>query len=89
MKVRAIECSSCGYIIYSRAHHDYHSCPCGGVSVDGGFDYFKVSYNPTKNKELRYRTIEVQATKAELYDDWNTSKDKYGRICPNDISFKQ
>lgn len=45
MKINAILCHKCKCIIYSRAHvHDMRSCDCGDISVDGGFDYFKVSH---------------------------------------------
>ena len=33
-----IKCNSCGDIIESTLWHDYKSCSCGRVSVDGGHD---------------------------------------------------
>jgi hypothetical protein len=45
MKVNAIRCKNCNTIIYSRAEHDFHWCPCGRCAVDGGFDYFKIVGN--------------------------------------------
>ena len=35
----AIRCSKCGDIIESTYCHDYKTCSCGLVSVDGGRDY--------------------------------------------------
>jgi hypothetical protein len=34
--VKGIKCLICGDEIFSRANHDYHSCYCGNISVDGG-----------------------------------------------------
>ena len=38
------------------------------IAIDGGFDYAKVSYLTSSPKRVE---IEVDATKAELYSDWN------------------
>lgn len=32
----------CGWIIRSRNRHDYRSCKCGGVSINGGSWYHKL-----------------------------------------------
>jgi hypothetical protein len=42
MKNRA-KCKKCNSIIESFHSHDYVSCACGEISVDGGQDYFKCS----------------------------------------------
>lgn len=34
-------CRSCGQIIESRSRHDYVTCKCGKVTVDGGLAYLK------------------------------------------------
>ncbi len=77
MKINAIKCPSCGDIIYSRARHDMRWCNCGEVAIDGGFDYAKVSYTTSSPERVE---IEVNATKAELYSDWNNRIDDYGLI---------
>ena len=79
MKVSAICCDNCGDTIYSRAVHDWRECICGEICIDGGFDYIKISFinidNPPKIIEL-----EVDATKKDLYYDWNHRINKFGRI---------
>lgn len=40
----AVACKHCKTIIESLHRHDYVSCKCGAVSVDGGTDYLKRSY---------------------------------------------
>ena len=36
-----IRCNLCGDIIESRYRHDFKSCRCGAVCVDGGKDYIR------------------------------------------------
>jgi len=37
--LNAIQCLSCDEVIVSRDRHDFKTCKCGKVSVDGGLDY--------------------------------------------------
>ena len=34
-------CNKCGDKPFSRFRHDYQSCECGAVAVDGGMDYLR------------------------------------------------
>lgn len=77
MKVNCVRCKKCGEIIYSRARHDMRWCFCGGVAVDGGFDYFKVSANFGDFESV---ILELDVTKKELYDDWDKGIDLYGKL---------
>ena len=40
----AAKCLKCGDIIESKHRHDYVTCSCGNVSVDGGTDYLRRSF---------------------------------------------
>lgn len=77
MKINAIQCDKCGDIVYSRARHDMRGCNCGEVAIDGGFDYNKICFRTSPPKRVE---IEVNATKAELYNDWNNRIDDFGLI---------
>ncbi len=33
------ECKKCGDSIFSAHRHDYKSCKCGAIAIDGGLDY--------------------------------------------------
>ena len=77
IKVTAIYCERCNSIIYSRARHDCRSCNCGTIFIDGGFDYIRVG-GKVDNKNFIH--LEINATKKELYQDWNISKDKFGLL---------
>lgn len=39
-----IKCNHCGDIITSTFTHDFQTCSCGRVSVDGGHSYLKRSF---------------------------------------------
>jgi hypothetical protein len=43
IRVNAAECRKCGDYIRSTHRHDYVTCKCGAISVDGGTDYLKRS----------------------------------------------
>lgn len=77
MKVDGIKCKKCKDTIYSRATHDFRECSCKEIFIDGGFDYMRIG---GEKKMWEMITINVKATKKELYDDWNTRSDKYGLI---------
>ena len=38
------KCLKCGHEIESKHRHDYVSCKCGAIAVDGGHDYLRRSY---------------------------------------------
>ena len=79
MKIPAVKCNNCRDTIYSRAGHDFHWCSCESVAVDGGYEpgYERLLGYP---EDYTHTEVEVNATKKELYDDWNSIKNKYGVI---------
>lgn len=38
------KCLKCGDKIISKHRHDYVTCSCGNISVDGGLDYCRRSF---------------------------------------------
>lgn len=78
IKVNALTCPKCGDTIYSRARHDFRNCTCCGIFIDGGFDYMKCGGKLIK--QAKVIKLQIEATKKELYNDWNTKKDLFGRI---------
>jgi hypothetical protein len=42
----AAQCAKCGDIIESKHRHDFVSCSCGAIFIDGGRDYFRAGGNP-------------------------------------------
>lgn len=39
--VNKVKCNKCGDIIESVSVHDFKTCKCGAVSVDGGHEYLR------------------------------------------------
>lgn len=80
--VNAIQCPNCKDIIFSRTHHDYHSCTCGGISIDGGFSDMKCGWDAqvVKHKEIKHLKLELNVSGVDLYNDWNKRMDKFGVI---------
>jgi tRNA(Ile2) C34 agmatinyltransferase TiaS len=39
----AARCRTCGDEIESTSRHDFKTCSCGTIAVDGGYDYLKRS----------------------------------------------
>jgi len=89
MKVNAIICSKCDTIIYSRAIHDFRTCKCESISIDGGFDYIRVLWDDKKVSIPKQIQLDVLATKEELYNDWNSRKDIYGMVNFNNSGSKK
>lgn len=83
MKITGLICPTCKYVIYSRARHDFRSCFCGGLSIDGGFDYMKVSWDENKAvyKDIQEIVFEFPQEKKDLFADYRLGEDKYG-CCP-------
>ena len=50
----AIRCNHCGDIIESISAHDFRTCRCGCVSVDGGHEYLRrcFRYSPADFTDL-------------------------------------
>ena len=41
IEINAAKCHECGSFLESRNRHDYRTCECGNLSVDGGHDYIR------------------------------------------------
>lgn len=81
MKVNAIKCKNCNTIIYSRATHDFHWCPCEKCAVDGGLEYFKIVGNREDWEVIDFSVLDdvpVGEAKNILYGDWNFNENKFG-----------
>ena len=48
----AIKCNHCGEVIESKHAHDFKSCKCGCVHVDGGLEYLRWGGDPEDYEDL-------------------------------------
>ena len=46
------KCRACGSVIESKHRHDFVSCKCGSIAVDGGKDYLRRIGSPSAIIEL-------------------------------------
>jgi len=53
----SVKCKSCQEVIYSASVHDYKSCKCRNIAVDGGTSYLRRVGNPLGYKDL---SIEIE-----------------------------
>ena len=51
-RVKCIKCIKCKEVIESKFRHDFVSCKCGAVAVDGGKDYWRTVGDPKDYKRL-------------------------------------
>lgn len=72
------KCRKCDDIIWSGSRHDFKTCECGAISVDGGMDYIRRVGEPedieerslTTNKDRLMKCVErVEGIKAEKCDE--------------------
>jgi hypothetical protein len=76
----AVTCLGCGDFIFSKHRHDFVTCTCGAISVDGGQDYLRrvgdfsnaVDHSWEIPDEL-YRACGEAAEEA-----YNTGRNKFG-----------
>lgn len=75
--IAAVQCPQCLTIVFSRARHDFRTCFCKGVSIDGGTEYTRLVYHQKFPYPI---TLELVGglTTVHLFNDWNDSIDKFG-----------
>ena len=48
----AARCRNCDTVVESRSVHDFVSCKCGAIFVDGGLEYLRAGGNPEDFESL-------------------------------------
>jgi len=69
------QCRVCGDVIESTFRHDFVSCECGAIAVDGGKDYLKRSGNPADVIELS-ECMSDEDLLAEAYNEYEKLRKK-------------
>ena len=69
----AARCNHCGDVIESTYRHDFQTCRCGKVSVDGGHDYLRRCANTPDDYTDLTETVETdeEKTKTEYETGWS------------------
>ena len=60
-----IKCLKCGEIIESVSRHDFKSCSCGAVCVDGGKNYLRRCGNPNDWDDLSVVEYDISSDNAK------------------------
>jgi hypothetical protein len=91
MRVYGLKCGNCLDIIWSRARHDYILCTCRNIGTDGGQDVGATTRTTTAlGATWKYVTLELHGVqKKDMYDDWNFSLNKLGRIKAGTVDLRQ
>lgn len=56
-----IKCNHCGEVIESKSRHDFVTCKCGAVSVDGGKEYLRRAFKKgSEDYEDLSETVEIK-----------------------------
>ncbi|SOC27590.1 hypothetical protein SAMN05880501_1248 [Ureibacillus xyleni] len=49
--VNKVRCKKCNDIIESKHRHDFQSCKCGAIFIDGGTNYQRFGWGEDKSRE--------------------------------------
>jgi len=76
----AVNCLSCGDLIVSKHRHDFVTCTCGAVSVDGGQEYLRRVGDFANSVELSWSLPdELYRACGEVVEEaQNTGRNKFG-----------
>lgn len=78
-----ITCKKCGQSIYSATIHDFKTCKCGAVSVDGGQDYLR---RVGKREDILEQSIimdksDIEELLKQIVWAKETNRNDYGLLC--------
>lgn len=65
-------CDNCHEVIKSKHRHDFVSCSCGNLSVDGGMDYCKRNFGEHGYTELSMYANEDDIETIRKYFTWGS-----------------
>jgi hypothetical protein len=76
----AVNCLSCGDLIVSKHRHDFVTCTCGAVSVDGGQEYLRRVGDFANAVDLSWSlSDELYRACADVVEEArNTGRNKFG-----------
>lgn len=80
-----VECLKCGDKPFSANRHDFKSCKCGSISVDGGMDYLRrvgdFSLEATKEISIEISSEACEAAKKEIKWALDSGRNELGILC--------
>lgn len=79
------QCLLCGEILVSESKHDFKTCKCGNLSVDGGNDYIRRCWGSDINTVLELSEGEQLKMSNEEYLALGEDESKYPKGTPIEI----
>lgn len=78
-----VECNKCGDVIVSKHRHDYVTCKCEAVSVDGGMEYLRRIGHPSHFTERSIMMDNDHVMCLLEAAEWcrETSRNSLGYVC--------
>ena len=78
-----VECKVCGDNPYSASRHDFRTCKCGAISVDGGMGYLRRvgDLDAYTDKSIELPSEVVLAVRAEIQEALDTGRNSLGILC--------
>lgn len=78
----AVKCGICGEVIFSRHRHDFVTCQCENVSVDGGLSYLRRSYNTENWTDMSIELDDKIVDKCKEALQWaeDTERNNLGKV---------
>ena len=94
------QCLECGSIIESKYVHDFVTCSCGKLSLDGGTDYQRVSFTDYSKikflSEVRYMSLQevterILRNEARIKSPYisDFSKTYYSEQLASDLAYRE
>ena len=78
-----VKCLKCGDEPYSASVHDFKSCKCGAIAVDGGQDYLKRVGDLESYEEISIELDReaVDLAVAAIEEAQETGRNAFGILC--------
>ena len=72
------KCLVCGDVLESTDRHDFKTCSCGALSVDGGLDYIRRGFKSKDAYEELSEYKEQRMDETKIIDQWTGAELKPG-----------
>jgi len=82
------KCALCKDVIVSKHRHDFVSCTCGEIFVDGGNDYWRAGAKDVQNL-LRFKNRKWTATFVEPVEEMFQVKKTFWQKVKERFTFKK
>lgn len=78
-----VRCTKCGDTPFSANRHDFRSCKCGSIAVDGGMDYLRRVGDTSTYEEMSIEIDDQVVRKMIEAVQWadETGRNELGTVC--------